>query len=92
MVLQLRPSHHLAEYAIQIQTSRRIRVLRDLESHWVLFGVAVHARNKGEDPRGVGPGVFSADETPCSVGTKADTVFLQTVYFPTNASEAGSLI
>lgn len=66
----------MAEYSKRLHTSRRIRILRDLELDRVRVDITLHARNKGQDARRVGSGILSADETPCRLGTEANTVFL----------------
>jgi Sugar (and other) transporter len=83
LVLQLRAFNHVAFTSCGFQTTRSIRILRNLEYYWLVAHPTVLARDQRTDARRIGPGFQCLVTEACCIWLEADSVVLQEVYIPT---------
>lgn len=80
LVLQLRSLNYLAQSPSCFYHTRRLLLVRRLEHCGVLPGAPVHARNEGQDARGIGPGILSTDTYTCRIRFETNSVLLQALF------------
>ena len=80
LVLQLRSLNYLAQSPGCFYHTRRLLLVRRLEYCGVLPGAPVHARNEGQDARGIGSSILSADTHTCRIRLETNSVLFQEVF------------